>query len=126
MYLIIILLITYIISIFTHRERYTNYYKFTPEKEVNKEVGVYDQKLIKYKLDCKKNNKNNIKKNNKKEKNTIEDKEANIEKDTNKRILDKDCFFYDIFYYDNEPSTFKYKEKDCNIKDNLLPSNEFD
>ena len=142
MYLIVILLITYMISIFTYRERYINYYKLRPEREVNKEVGIYNQKLIKNKLGCKNSKKeDNIKENNIKEDN-IKKKENNIEEDNieeknynkemrdfhqeNKRILDKDCFFYDIFYYDNEPFTFKYKEKDCNIKDNLLPSNEFD
>jgi hypothetical protein len=134
MYLIIILLITYIISIFIqNREKYTDYYNLTPEKKINKEVGMYNQKLIKKKLICKEEDiKNNIKKDNIKEDN-IEEKN-NIEEDyykkmykqENKRVLDKDCFFYDIFYYDNEPLTFKYIEKDCNIKDNLLPSNEFD
>ena len=138
MYLIVILLITYMISIFTYRERYTNYYNLRPEKKINKEVGIYDQKLIKRKLGCKKENikknENNIKEDNIEEENSLEEednenniKEDNIEEtDINKRFLEKDCFFYDIFYYDNEPFTFKYKENDCNIKDNLLPSNEFD
>ena len=120
MYLIIILLIIYIITLFFKKETYTNYNKIRPESKSNNELGVYNQTKVKKLLGCKLEN-DNIEEEDNEDKKEINDIDEN-----NKRILDKNCFFYDIFYYDNKPKTFKYKEKDCNLKDNLVPSNEFD
>ena len=59
MYLIIILLIIYIITLFIKKEQYTNYYKLTTESKFNK-LGIYNQEVIKKKLDYKKEGNDNI------------------------------------------------------------------